>query len=139
MIKDVLYLQTLHVFLFCFCFLFQYHTKVIQNIREAIHITKSPSPVAIAVEIAGQGIRTGTFLPVSCISSRITAFHCAWKSSVGQQYSATFTIASTEITCPPPPQTVVRKQCPMLLLKRTALVAFYLANGKFYCLAPTLL
>ncbi|XP_076451508.1 pyruvate kinase PKM-like [Babylonia areolata] len=41
----------------------EYHEKVIHNIRQAVHNTKSPSPVAIAVEIAGQGVRTGRFLP----------------------------------------------------------------------------
>lgn len=41
----------------------EYHQKVIHNIREAVHNTKSPSPVAIAVEITGQGIRTGSFIP----------------------------------------------------------------------------
>lgn len=40
---------------------FEYHKQVIFNIREAIGEAKSPSPVAIAVEIAGQGIRLGTF------------------------------------------------------------------------------
>ena len=45
--------------------MFQYHLKVIHNIREAVHKSHSPSPVAIALELAGQGIRLGTFLPVS--------------------------------------------------------------------------
>lgn len=39
----------------------EYHLQLIHNIREAIRLTKSPSPVAIALEIAGQGIRTGNF------------------------------------------------------------------------------
>lgn len=41
----------------------EYHLKLIKNIREAVRITESPSPVAIAVEIAGQGIRTGNLAP----------------------------------------------------------------------------
>ncbi|KAK7096172.1 pyruvate kinase PKM-like [Littorina saxatilis] len=41
----------------------EYHAKVIKNIRDAVHNSKSPSPVAIAVETGGQGIRLGSFLP----------------------------------------------------------------------------
>ncbi|KAK7497821.1 hypothetical protein BaRGS_00010955 [Batillaria attramentaria] len=48
----------------------EYHKKLIHNIREAVHRTNSPSPVAIAVEIAGQGVRTGNF--VSSLGDELT-------------------------------------------------------------------
>lgn len=43
----------------------QYHSQLIKNVREAMSQTHSPSPVAIAVELGGQGVRCGCFLPVS--------------------------------------------------------------------------
>ncbi|PVD36440.1 hypothetical protein C0Q70_03424 [Pomacea canaliculata] len=42
---------------------FEYHSQLIKNVREAMSQTHSPSPVAIAVELGGQGVRCGCFLP----------------------------------------------------------------------------